>query len=112
MLDWCEKLNVAKCAHWASSNPCPVCTISKTQHGSRKSSVSGPNGATRSKCNEPFELKNTARPMCELLVYCDAVKAFPIEPMHTFFVDGLVPSFMDLLFENVAGFSKKTFFVC
>jgi len=113
MLDWAEKLHVAKCANWASNNPCPVCNICKSHHGGRMSSVCGKqNMSLRNQSSQKFTLDNMDRPMCEILDYCNPFKAFPIEPMHTLFVDGIVGHLMTLLFANCDNFSQAKFFVC
>lgn len=113
MLDWAEKLHVAKCANWASKQPCPVCNISRSNHGGRQSSVCGTHNMTlRIQTAQRFKVENMERPMCELLEYCNPFKAFPIEPMHTLFVDGVVGQFAALLFSNCKELSQALFFVC
>lgn len=112
MLDWKEKVHIAKCASWSANYPCPLCKIKKKWFGGHISGVPGRCRTLRSRNEKEFELNDTSRSLSELLWYCDPITAFPIEPMHVLFVDGCVPSIMKLAFSKCSSLSEQQFFVC
>lgn len=103
MMDWKEKLAYSKGQSWTMKQPCPVCKIVRTQHGAKKYSVSGIEDIRSlwTKSQTEFEISDNSRPVCEILNYCDPFKCFPIEVMHTLFVQGVVGHFFtEILFAS------------
>lgn len=94
---------IAKAAHWSCSQPCDYCNISLANLTSTRYQV-------KTRIEKPFILHEMNRPLCEILDYCKAIYAFPLESMHILYVNGVVPTIMNAIFK-LKLITEDSFFV-